>query len=278
MIDTHCHLDLSEFDDDRDEVLKRARNFGFESFMVPGIELDAMRKIIKLAECEPDVYFASGIHPNNAADLIPDWADRVRDNTKHPKCKAVGEIGMDYYREYCPHDIQREVFAQQLDLAADLRMPVIIHCRAAYDDLWPILSSWIRSGHGRTGVFHAFDENADAAMAAVEMGMKIGVGGPYTFRKKNDRRTEILETVPLEAVLLETDCPYLSPIPHRGERNEPSYAALTLAKIAEVKNISFEEADVQTTRNALDFFGIDGKQTLELSSSTGADNNKQEKL
>lgn len=257
MIDTHCHLDLPEFDEDRDEVLKRARNSGFESFMVPGIELDAMGKIIEMTESEPNVYFASGIHPNNAAELIPDWPDHVRKNAAHPKCRAIGEIGIDYYREYCPHDIQREVFAQQLDLAADLDLPVIIHCRAAYEDLWPILSAWLKGGHGRTGVLHAFDETAGAALAAVELGMKIGMGGPYTYRKKNERRFEIVEAVPLESILLETDCPYLSPIPHRGERNEPSYAALTLAKIAEIKGVSFEEADLQTTRNAREFFGIE---------------------
>lgn len=256
MIDTHCHLDLPDFDEDRDEVLKRARNSGFESFMVPGIELDAMGKIIEMSESEPDVYFASGIHPNNAAELIPDWLDHVRKNAAHPKCRAIGEIGMDYYREYCPHDIQREVFVQQLDLAAELNLPVIIHCRTAYEDLWPILSAWLKGGHGRTGVLHAFDETADAARLAVELGMKIGMGGPYTYRKKNERRFEIVDAVPLESILLETDCPYLSPIPHRGERNEPSYAALTLAKIAERKGVSFEEADLQTTRNARKFFGI----------------------
>lgn len=257
MIDTHCHLDLPEFDEDRDEVLKRARNSGFESFMVPGIELDAMGKIIEMAESEPDVYFASGIHPNNAAELIPDWLDHVRKNASHPKCRAIGEIGIDYYREYCPHEIQREVFGQQLDLAAELNLPVIIHCRAAYEDLWPILSAWLKGGHGRTGVLHAFDETDEAARLAVDLGMKIGMGGPYTYRKKNERRFEIVEAVPLESILLETDCPYLSPIPHRGERNEPSYAALTLAKIAELKGVSFEEADLQTTRNAREFFGIE---------------------
>lgn len=257
MIDTHCHLDLPEFDEDRDDVLKRARNSGFESFMVPGIELDAMGKIIEMAESESDVYFASGIHPNNAAELIPDWLDHVRKNASHLKCRAIGEIGIDYYREYCPHEIQREVFAQQLDLAAELDLPVIIHCRAAYEDLWPILSAWLKRGHGRTGVLHAFDETAEVARLAVDLGMKIGMGGPYTYRKKNERRFEIVEAVPLESILLETDCPYLSPIPHRGERNEPSYAALTLAKIAELKGVSFEEADLQTTRNAREFFGIE---------------------
>ena len=257
MIDTHCHLDLSEFDEDREIVLRRARNTGFSYFMVPGIELASMRKIINMAETNADVFFASGIHPNNASDLVPDWREQVKQNAAHPKCKAIGEIGMDYYREYCPHDIQREVFSRQLDLAAELNLPVIIHCRNAYEDLWPILSAWLKGGHGRTAVFHAFDETAGAALDAVELGMKIGLGGPYTFRKKNERRIGIVEAVPLESILLETDCPYLSPIPHRGERNEPSYAALTLAKIAEIKGISFEEADEETTRNACKFFNLD---------------------
>ncbi|MBQ6503515.1 MAG: TatD family hydrolase [Flexilinea sp.] len=257
MIDTHCHLDLPEFDEDRDEVLKRARNAGFEAFMIPGIEPDTMGKIINMAENEANVYFASGVHPNNAAELPPDWLDQVRKNAEHPRCKAIGEIGMDYYREYCPHDIQRDVFMQQLDLAAELDLPVIIHCRSAYEDLWPMLSHWLKGGHGRTGVLHAFDETPEAALKAVDLGMKIGMGGPYTYRKKNERRLEIVDAVPLESILLETDCPYLSPIPHRGERNEPAYAALTLAKIAELKGVSFEEADLQTTRNARDFFRME---------------------
>ena len=256
MFDTHCHLDLPDFDKDREEVINRAKNAGFQYFMVPGIELSTMEKLISFAEKHENVYFASGVHPNNAADLAPDWADGVIKNTKNPKCKAIGEIGMDYYREYCPHEKQREVFGMQLEIAADLGLPVIIHCRNAYDDLWPILSSWLKNGRGRTGVFHAFDETFTEAIAAVELGMKIGIGGPYTYKKKNERRIEILKAVPLDSILLETDCPYLSPIPHRGERNEPSYAALTLAKISEVKGISFEEADKQTTENGLDFFRI----------------------
>ena len=128
MFDTHCHLDLSDFDEDRAAVLKRANEAGFDHFMIPGIELCAMEKLIGIAEANEQVWFASGIHPNNASDLIPDWADEVRKNAAHPKCKAIGEIGVDYYREYCPHDIQLEVFAAQLDLAAELNLPVIIHC------------------------------------------------------------------------------------------------------------------------------------------------------
>lgn len=256
MFDTHCHLDLTDFDEDRDQVILRAKNTGFDYFMIPGIELDSINKIISITEKYKEIYFASGIHPNNAADLIAEWDNCVIENSKYEKCKAIGEIGLDYYREYCPHDVQRDVFGRQLEIASDLELPVIIHCRNAYEDLWPLLSDWLKRGHGRTGVFHAFDETHVEAMAAVELGMKIGMGGPYTYKKKNERRIEIMRSVPIESILLETDCPYLSPIPHRGERNEPSYAALTLAKIAEIKGISYEEADKQTTENGLAFFGI----------------------
>ncbi len=256
MFDTHCHLDLPDFDADLEEVFTRARAVGFTHFMIPGIELASIDKIKMISEEHDDVFFASGIHPNNAADLVPDWDAQVIRDAAHPRCRAIGEIGMDYYREYCPHDIQKTVFERQLDIAAELKLPVIIHCRAAYEDLWPILSRWLKAGSGRTGVLHAFDEDAEKALAAVELGMKIGIGGPYTYRKKNERRIGILEAVPLGSILLETDCPYLSPIPHRGERNEPAFAAITLAKIAEVKQISFEDADRIVTENALDFFGI----------------------
>ncbi len=256
MFDTHCHLDLPEFDADRNEVFQRARNAGFTHFMIPGIELASIEKIRAIAEENDNVFFASGIHPNNASDLVPDWDAHVIRDAGHPLCRAIGEIGMDFYREYCPHDIQKAVFERQLDIAAELKLPVIIHCRAAYEELWPILSRWLKAGSGRTGVLHAFDEDAEKALAAVELGMMIGIGGPYTYRKKNERRFDILEAVPLGSILLETDCPYLSPIPHRGERNEPAFAALTLEKIAEIKQIPTEEADLITTENALRFFAV----------------------
>ena len=256
MFDTHCHLDLVEFDEDRGAVILRAQNGGFSHFMVPGIELACMEKIVQIAEEHSGIFFASGIHPNNAAELAPDWVDGVKGFTAHPKCKAIGEIGMDFYREYCPHDIQREVFITQLELAAELNLPVIIHCRNAYEELWPILSEWMKNGSGRKAVLHAFDETAERALAAVECGVMIGMGGPYTYKKKNERRLEIIEAVPMASILLETDCPYLSPIPHRGERNEPAWAALTLQKIAEVKEIEFEDADRITTENGLRFFDI----------------------
>lgn len=258
MFDTHCHLDLNDFDEDREDVIIRARNAGFDYFMIPGIELCSMGKIIGIAESHEHIFFASGIHPNNCADLQSDWQKGVIRNAGNRLCRAIGEIGMDYYRDYSPHDVQQTVFAAQLEIASDLGLPVIIHCRNAYEDLWPILSNWLKGGHGRTGVLHAFDEDAEKAVAAVELGMKIGMGGPYTYRKKNDRRFEIVRAVPVDSILLETDCPYLSPIPHRGERNEPAYAALTLARIAELKEISFEEADCIITKTALKFFGIDG--------------------
>ncbi len=256
MFDTHCHLDLPHFDEDREDVIRRAQSAGFAYFMIPGIEFQTIGKIRKIAESHTDIWFASGIHPNNAQDLEPGWEELVVRDASHPKCRAIGEIGMDYYWEYCPHDLQKTVFSRQLEIAADLDLPVIIHCREAYDDLWPILSGWLKHGSRRKAVLHAFDNDSEKAMEAVELGVMIGMGGPYTYRKKNQHRIDVMEAVPLESILLETDCPYLSPIPHRGERNEPAFAKLTLEKIAEIKQISFETADNVTTRNGLDFFGI----------------------
>lgn len=256
MFDTHCHLDLSQFDPDRADVISRAKDAGFTHFMIPGIELCTVGKIRQIAEEDPAVWFASGIHPNNAADLAPGWDEQVIRDAEHPKCRAIGEIGMDYYWDDCPPEVQKAVFSRQLEIADQLKLPVIVHCREAYEDLWPILSSWIRAGSGRKAVLHAFDGDAEKALDAVSLGVMIGMGGPYTYRKKNERRTAIMEAVPLTSILLETDCPYLSPIPHRGERNEPAYAKLTLEKIAEVKEVPFETADAQTTQNALDFFRI----------------------
>ena len=254
MFDTHCHLDLPHFDEDRDEVICRAREAGFTHFMIPGIEFATIGKIRAIAEDNAGI--ASGIHPNNAVDLPDDWDERVKQDALHPKCRAIGEIGLDHYWDDCPHDVQERVFSRQLEIAAELDLPVISHCREAYDGLWPILKDWMKKSSGRKAVLHAFDGNAEQAAAAVELGLMIGMGGPYTYRKKNERRIAVMETVPLESILLETDCPYLSPIPHRGERNEPAYARLTLEKIAEVKHISFDAADQITTENGIAFFGL----------------------
>ncbi len=256
MFDTHCHLDLPQFDADREEVIQRARDAGFGYFMVPGIEFATIGTIRALSEENPDIFFASGIHPNNAADLPGDWETRVRRDADHPKCRAIGEIGMDYYWDFCPKDVQKDVFRKQLEIAGELKLPVIVHCRDAYEDLWPILSAWVKSGSGHKAVLHAFAGSAVQALEATELGIMIGIGGPYTFRKKNEERLNILASVPEKSILLETDCPYLAPIPHRGERNEPSYAAFTLRKIAEVRQMDFETADAVTTQNALEFFDI----------------------
>lgn len=256
MIDTHCHLDLPHFEEDLDEVFSRAETAGFKGFIIPGIEFATIDRIRTIAETRSNVWFASGIHPNNADGLPADWADQVIRDADHPKCVAIGEIGIDYYREYCPHDIQREVFIRQLDIAEELQLPVIIHCRTAYEDLWPILSSWMRRNPGNRAVLHAFDEDAEKALLAVELGIMIGIGGTYTYTKKNERRRDILKAIPMESILLETDCPYLTPHPHRGERNEPAYAELTAEAIAAIKEVPFEEVDLITSANAMRFFQI----------------------
>ena len=256
LIDAHCHLDMPDFESDLDEVLKRAENAGFCAFIIPGIEQSCMSRIIKIAGENPAVFFASGIHPNNAADLPEDWEAQLIENARLDKCAAIGEIGLDFYRDYCPADIQIHVFQRQLELAETLQLPVIIHCRNAFDTLWPMLMKWKEDNPDNQAVLHAFDEDAEIARKVVLQNFYLGIGGTYTYSKKNERREEILRAVSLESLILETDCPYLSPIPHRGERNEPAYAKLSAEKIAAVKGLPFEEAAGQLTQNALRLFPI----------------------
>lgn len=261
MIDTHCHLDLPDFGSDLEQVIQRAVEAGFDRFLVPGIEFATIERIKSLAECTPAIFFASGIHPNNAAELPEDWAERVEEDARHPKCLAIGEIGLDFYREYCPPEQQLDAFRIQLEIAERLDLPVIIHCRQAYEILWPILSAWLERSPRNRAVLHAFDEDAEKALTAVDAGCMLGIGGTYTYTKKNERRIAILKAVPIEHILLETDCPYLTPVPHRGERNEPAFAALTAAKIAEIKRLPLAEVDRITTRNAERFFGIGSERS-----------------
>lgn len=254
LIDTHCHLDLPEFDEDLADVLSRAADAGFGKFIIPGIELKSMPKIIDMAGNDPAIFFASGIHPNNSSDLPDDWDAQVIENACLDRCVAIGEIGLDFYRDYCPPETQIRVFKRQLELAEDLRLPVIVHCRQAFDTLWPILEGWKEQNPDNQAVLHAFDEDAEKAQEVTLQNIYLGIGGTYTYTKKNERRIEILRAVPIESMLIETDCPYLTPIPHRGERNEPSFARLTAEKISEVKGIPLDQVIEQTTTSAQHLF------------------------
>mgnify|MGYP000870033920 CR=1 FL=1 len=254
-LDTHCHLNLPAFSEDWQQVVEKAAAQNVRKIIVPGINLETSAIAQKMAEENPAIFFAAGVHPNDSNDWQPEMAETLAQFAAHPKCIAIGEIGLDFYREYCPPEIQLQSFKAQLKTAGDLGKPVLIHCRQAFDQLWPLLNGWKQSNPANSGVLHAFDEDADAALEAVNAGFYLGIGGAYTY-KKVPRRDEILLKTPLEAIILETDAPYLTPLPYRGQRNEPMYIPLIAEKVAALKNLTAAEVCARTMENSLHLFEI----------------------
>jgi TatD DNase family protein len=235
MIDSHCHLDFPDFDEDRDEVLARAIEAGVTTVINPGTDLESSRRALALTERYDNVYAAVGVHPHDASTLDRQALAELHQLASHPKVVAIGEIGLDYYRDLSPRAQQRVAFQAQLALAADLDRPVIIHQRESADDVMAALRDWAMGGHPGC-VLHAFSGDEAMADEAVSLGFFIGVGGPLTF--KNERRLpEIVTRLPLGCLLVETDAPYLAPHPYRGRRNEPAYVALVVKRLAELQSI-----------------------------------------
>jgi TatD DNase family protein len=263
LVDTHCHLTFHTFDGDRQEVLERAREAGVRRILNPGIDLPSSREAVALAESQPDVYAAVGVHPNDAQTWEDDTLDMLRTLGRHPKVAAIGEIGLDYYWEKTPHDLQQEVFRRQLELAAELTLPVVIHTRnqsaedpAATIDALEILSEW-QAGlvqqasplAERPGVLHSFSGDEPAARRAIEIHFWIGITGPVTFRNAPDLQ-QLVANLPPERLLIETDAPFLTPQPYRGRRNEPAYVRYVAEKIGELQGQSLETIAQITTANA----------------------------
>jgi TatD DNase family protein len=268
LTDTHCHLDFSKFDADRDEVLARAWEAGLTRILIPGITLDSSRAAVKLAESHPKLFAAVGIHPNDVDQLHVDTLARLRELAKKPKVVAIGETGLDYYWDSAPHDHQQKVLQEQLALAAELRLPVILHCRekgdaphgACAEDLIKILEEWINRLRveknplaDRPGVLHSFSGSPETAQRAIQLGFYMGVTGPVTF-KNAVKRQEIVAALPLERLLIETDAPYLTPHSHRGQRNEPAFVCEIADKIAQLKSLDLKEVAAITSANAARLF------------------------
>ena len=264
LVDSHCHLDLEHFDEDRDAVVQRARDVGVRVIVNPGIDLDHCRRALALAEHFPEVYAAVGFHPNSSDQFSLPALDEVRKLAAHPKVVAIGEIGLDYYWDKVDPEQQRTAFVAQLELAATLGLPVIIHNRDATHDVVPILEDWVQSAAFRAsplaerpyaGVLHAFGGDVELAQRAYSWNFVLSIGGPVTF--KNARQLHaVAAELRLDRLMLETDAPYLTPHPHRGKRNEPSYVALVAQQLANLHNTSVTEICAVTTAVAVDFYGL----------------------
>ncbi len=250
LIDTHCHLDWNKFDSDRDQVVQRAIEAGVTRMITVGVDIPSSRRAIELAEKYPAVYAAIGVHPNDCGDFDKSALDQVRLLACHERVVAIGEIGLDYYWQKTARDQQARAFEMQLDLAAEIHKPVIIHNREATQDVMKVITQHVSRV---TGVLHSFFDTIEVAQQAIGLGYSIGFTGPITF-KKADRERAVAKEVPLDRILIETDAPFLTPEPHRGQRNEPAYVKHVAEMIAHVKGLTLDEVARQTTSNAEKLF------------------------
>ena len=256
LTDTHCHLDFAAFDQDRELVIARAREAGLVRMLNPGIDIITSQAALRLTEQYDEVYAAVGIHPNSAGLWKDETYKELVELASYSKVVAIGEIGLDYYRNGAPAEEQRRVFSAQLDLAAKMGLPVILHNRDASEEMMAILDGWVDELSKRKsklterpGVLHSFSGDLAMAEWAVGRNFLLGFTGPVTYRNAEQLR-QVVVKVPLENLLIETDAPFLTPHPYRGERNEPAHVALIAGKIAELRTIEMKEAAEATTRNA----------------------------
>jgi TatD DNase family protein len=255
LVDSHCHLDNPQFDPDRDAVIERARAAGVESMVVIGTgdgppDLEAG---VRLADRYPSIYATVGVHPHDAAKATPETYARLRDLLKHPKVVAVGEIGLDYHYDHSPREVQRDVFLQQMLIAGEARKPIVIHTREAWEDTISLLEVYWRP-YGLGGIMHCFSGNPGQAALCLDLGFHLSFAGIVTFPKSADIQ-EAARAAPAERILIETDAPYLAPVPHRGKRNEPSFVADTARKLAELRGVTPEEIARITSENFLKLVG-----------------------
>ncbi len=248
--DTHCHLNLEEFQQDLAEVIQRARDHGIYRILVPGIDIKTSILAVQLAEKFDIVFAAAGIHPNSVNSWNKNSTSELKQLLGHPKVVAVGEIGLDYYRNYVQPEDQRKALHHQFNLAAEFSKPVVLHCRQAFSDLVKEIEDWNSLGSRRlNGVFHAFSEGPQQIATVKQLGMMIGIGGPITY-KNNARTAAALQAAGAGMTLLETDAPYLSPVPKRGLRNEPYYLNYVIAQVSNILNISEQDVKQITSLNA----------------------------
>jgi TatD DNase family protein len=269
LFDSHTHLQFTEFDSDRDAVLSRAWEAGVETMLLVGTDVASSERAVALAEEDDRLYATVACHPHVASRFDDATLARLRELASHPRVVAIGEIGLDFYRNRSPRDRQMQALRKQLALAADLGLPVVVHCRDAHDDMYPALAEWARAlGHPRkerpTGVMHYFSGDADLARRYVELGFLISIHTSVTYPNAAERQA-VAAQLSLDELVVETDSPYGAAQSRRGQRGEPADVAEAVAKIAELRGSSAEEVSARTTHNAWRLVGA--RPTLAATSS-----------
>lgn len=254
-IDTHCHLDWKSFDLDRAEAIERAVAAGVTRMITIGVDVPSSRRAIEIAEQHGAVYAAVGVHPNDCAYFDAAMLQEIRSLAQHPKVVAIGEIGLDDYWQKVDRNTQARAFRAQLELAAEINKPVIIHSRDAAPDVVALLEGFTQHASHITGTLHSYFDDLSIAQRVFAIGFSIGVTGPITFKKSN-REREIIRQVPLERLLLETDAPFMTPVPQRGRRNEPANVRYVAEIVAQARGQAVEDVARQSTINAEQLFGL----------------------
>ncbi|MGG0464749.1 TatD family hydrolase [Priestia aryabhattai] len=253
LFDTHVHLNAEQYEDDLQEVINRALEKGVQNMVVVGFDEPTIKKAIQIAETYEFIYASVGWHPVDAIDMTDEHLAWIEELAQHPKVVALGEMGLDYHWDKSPKEVQKDVFRRQIRLARKVNLPIIIHNRDATEDVVTILKEEHVEEVG--GIMHCFTGSIEVAKKCMDMNMYISFGGPVTF-KNAKKPKEVAAELPLDKLLIETDCPYLTPHPFRGKRNEPGYVSYVAEQIAELKGITYEELADITTANAKKLFGI----------------------
>ncbi len=257
LVDTHAHLEMKDFDHDRDDIIARAVAAGVTKIITVGTSISSSRTAIKLAEKYPQIYAGVGIHPHDAGRVVHQYIPLLKELARHPKVVAIGETGLDFYRNYSPKEAQFTVLREQLELASELNLPIIIHTRNAAHETIEILGEWVIRHPivaELRGVIHCFSEDAPTAKQFLDFGFYISFTGAVTYPQS--KAAMVAKTIPIDKIMVETDCPFLTPQKYRGKRNEPSYVVLTAEILADALGISMEKFAVQTTENAHRLFKL----------------------
>jgi TatD DNase family protein len=257
LIDSHAHIDLAEFNKDRDQVMARARERGVRAVINVGLDAESSRKSLEMAQKYEDVFVAVGCHPHEAAKLKEGDLKSLADLSRDSRVVAIGEIGLDFYRNLSPREAQLEAFEKQLDLAVELGLPVVVHCRQAHKEVYDILSGWVKNNpaNSQRGVIHCFSGDIDMARRYIELGFYISIAGSVTYPSAGEL-VGVARELPLDRLLLETDAPFLAPQAHRGKRNEPAYVALTAEKVADIRQMPVEVVADAAARNTIELFRL----------------------